>query len=209
MRTVVTGLLLAPLCLLGLVGPADARGEADQSATRTVVVRPVTVDGAAAPGWRVHRERDGAASCYDASAPAAVDDGITSCSPSAMYLPACWHSTHHTVLCLRDVTKHELVRVRYRGSYPSVSAPEQPSPQEVVLAHDQRCTLRVGGAWGTVPSHPSWVGFYSCDHGSVYGPPDGDGIDRTRAAWRVHLVHADSSVGRRSVRTAYLVGTAG
>ncbi|MCW2774234.1 MAG: hypothetical protein JWN91_2560 [Nocardioides sp.] len=107
------------------------------------------------------------------------------------------------------MTEHELVRVRYRGSYPSVSAPEQPSPQALRLAHGQRCTLRVGGAWGTVPRHPRWVGFYSCADGSVYGPPEGDGIDRTDAAWRVHLVHADNSVARRSVRTAYLVGTAG
>lgn len=215
MRTALSGLLLVPLALLGLavfglgglVGPADAQRQPDQAATRTTVVRPVTADGTAAPGWRVQREREGAASCTDA-ATAAVDDGIAACYPSALYLPSCWRSTHHTVLCLRDVTSKELVRVRYRGSFPSVTAPEQPSPQALRLAHGQQCTLRVGGAWGTVPSHPNWLGFYSCAHGSLYGPPNGDGINRADASWRVHLVRADNSVGRRSVRTAYLVGTA-
>lgn len=206
MRTALSGLLLVPLALLGLVAPADAQGQ-PAPATRTVVVRPVTADGAAAPGWRVHRERDGSASCSDPSV-AAVDDGIAECYPSALYLPSCWKSSDHTVLCLRDVTRKVLVRVRYRGAFPDVTAPEQPSPQALRLNHGQRCTLRVGGAWGTVPSHPSWLGFYSCDHGSVYGPPDGDGIDRDEPAWRVHLVHPDDSVVVHSVRTAYLVGTA-
>ena len=48
-------------------------------------------------------------------------------------------------------------------------------------AGGQQCDVRVGGAWGTLPSHPHWVGFYSCAHGSVYGPASGDGIDRDHA----------------------------
>ena len=146
MRTALVGLLLAPLALLGLAAPADAGASVTQS-TRMVVVRPVTADGHAAPGWRVHREREGKATCSD-PAVSAVDDGIVECYPSALYLPSCWPSTHHTVLCLRDVTSKQLVRVRYRGSIADATAPEQPSPQALTLAGGQRCTLRVGGAWG-------------------------------------------------------------
>jgi hypothetical protein len=207
MRTALVGLLLAPLALLGLAGSADANGSEVSQSTRMVVVRPVTADGQAAPGWKVHREREGAATCSDAAV-SAVDDGIVSCYPSALYLPSCWPSTHHTVLCLRDATSKELVRVRYRGSLPAATAPDQPSPQALTLTGGQRCALRVGGAWGSIPHHRTWLGFYSCAHGSLYGPPNGDGIRRAVAAWRVHLVRADNSVSSHSVRTAYFVGTA-
>ena len=112
------------------------------------------------------------------------------------------------MLCLRDVTDKSLVRVRYRGTIPEVAAPATPSPQELELADGERCTLRVGGAWGTVPSHPRWVGFYSCDEGSVYGPPNGDGIQRTDDGWRARVVDTDGDVTRRAVRADVLVGTA-
>jgi hypothetical protein len=206
MHSALVALLLVPLSVLGL-GAADAHGPAPDGSPRTTVVRPVTADGEPAPGWTVHRERGGAATCSD-PAVAAVDDDIVGCYPSALYLPSCWSSTHHTVLCLRDVTEQKLVRVRYRGTIPSVTAPEQPSPQEMQLGDGQTCTQRVGGAWGTVPGHPRWVGFYSCDDGSVYGPPNGDGINRTDTGWRVRVVDADGDVTHRGVRADVLVGTA-
>jgi hypothetical protein len=197
--------LLAGLTLAPTPAGADAPRPADR-ATRVTVVRPVTAYGDPAPGWRVHRER-GAATC-DGASTSAVDDGIVSCSPSAMYLPSCWRSTHHTVLCVRDVTSHRLVRVRYRGSFPHVTAPAHPSPQALRLGRGQACSVRVGGAWGTVPTHPRWLGFYSCARGSVYGPARGDGIDRSHPRWRVHLVRSDDSVVSRTVRLGTLVGTA-
>ena len=205
MRAALAVLLLVPLSALGLVGAADARG--GDGAPRETVVRPVTADGQPAPGWRVHRERDGAATCSD-PAVAAVDDDIVGCYPSALYLPSCWRSRHHTVLCLRDATEKRLVRVRYRGTFPAAAAPARPSPQALELTGGESCRIRVGGAWGTVPSHPRWVGFYSCDDGSVYGPPRGDGIRRTDSGWRVRLVDADGAVTRRAVRADVLVGTA-
>jgi hypothetical protein len=174
--------------------------------TRRTVVRPVTEDGRAATGWTVRREPI-TADCWGASS-AAVDDGIALCGPSAAYLPSCWKSRRRTALCLRDVTSKELVRVRYRGTYPDVTAPEHRTPQGLRLVNGQSCTIRIGGAWGTVPGHPTWVGFFSCTTGDVYGPPDGDGINRRRAVWRVHLVKADGTVVTRRVRRATYVGVA-
>jgi hypothetical protein len=194
---------------LAVGGAATAHQAPDRSAhTHRVVVRPVDASGHARPGWTVHRIKGMTVEC-DGSAAAAVNDGIHACFPTAAYLPACWRSAHHTVLCLRDARTKKLVRVRYDGKIGRAKAPGRPSPQDLDLAHGQRCLLRVGGAWGTLPTHPSWVGFYSCSHGSVYGPPDGDGVDRSTQPWTVRLWKSgtDHRVVRRSVATAYFVGT--
>jgi hypothetical protein len=196
--------------LLGSVVAVASGHEARAAGTRThrVVVRPVDASGQAQSGWTVHRTKGLTVQC-DGSASAAVDDGIYACFPTAAYLPSCWPSQHHTVLCLRDARTRKLVRVRYSGSLGSATAPSRPSPQDLDLAGGQRCSLRVGGAWGTLPTHPSWVGFYSCTHGSVYGPPSGDGIVRSAPPWTVHVWKSGTAhrVGRRSVAKAYFVGT--
>ena len=58
-------------------------------------------------------------------------------------------------------------------------------------------------------SHPRWLGFYSCAHGSVYGPASGDGIDRAHPVWTVHewLSGTKDRLVRHRVSTAYFVGT--
>lgn len=204
---VAVGTALAPMPV-GAAGAVGAVGVTAPDHTARVVVRPVTADGHAAPGWTVHRERLGRVECWGASR-SAVDDGITTCGPSAAYLPSCWRSRRHTVLCLRLVTDDDLVRVRRSGAYPDAPAPARPSPQGLLLVNGQDCVIRVGGAWGTVPDHPDWVGYYSCDHGDVYGPPAGDGINRHHPVWRVHLLRGDGTLVTRRVQQASYVGNAG
>jgi hypothetical protein len=190
-------------------GAAVAHQDGDRtSATQRVVVRPVDASGHARPGWTVHRMKGLTADC-SGSAAGAVDDGIYACFPTAAYLPACWPSRHHTVLCLRDARTDTLVRVRYSGVLGVASAPKRPSPQDLDLARGQGCALRVGGAWGILPTHPGWVGFYSCTHGSVYGPADGDGINRSAQPWTVHVWRSGTHhrVSTRPVAVAYFVGT--
>jgi hypothetical protein len=195
----------------GLLGslPASASGVSGAAKTQRVVVRPVDSAGHARPGWTVHRAKGLTVDCRNSAAAAAVDDGIYACFPTAAYLPACWPSQHHTVLCLRDARTRKLVRVRYSGGLGTATAPDRPSPQDLDLAQGQRCSLRVGGAWGTLPTHPKWVGFYSCGHGSVYGPPSGDGVVRRTTPWtvRIWVSGTQHRVVRRSVATAYYVGT--
>ncbi|MEZ0578941.1 hypothetical protein [Nocardioides sp. MH1] len=198
--------LVAAGALLAAPAQGQAPGATGIERTERVVVRPATAAGRAAPGWTVHREQ-GPADCWGTS-PTAVDDGITECGPSALYLPACWRSRRHTVLCLRQVTDDALVRVRYSGTYPDATAPARPSPQGLLLVNGQRCNIRVGGAWGVPPGHPDWVGYYACRHGDVYGPPNGDGINRHRPVWRVHLLLPDGTTVTRRVERATYVGTA-
>ena len=178
--------------------------------THRVVLRPVDTAGHAVAGWTVHRERGVSVQC-DGPAPAAVDDGIGMCFPSAEYLPACWKSRRHTALCLRNARKQRLVRVRYTGAFGSPTAPDRPTPQDLDLTGGQRCAIRVGGAWGQLPSHPRWLGFYSCATGSVYGPASGDGVNRHHSQWTVHLWRSGTKqrLVTRGIGTAYYVGTAG
>jgi hypothetical protein len=113
------------------------------------------------------------------------------------------------VLCLRDARTRRLVRVRYTGTVHRTSAPKRPSPLDLALVGGQACSLRVGGAWATLPSHPHWTGDYSCDHGTVYGPASGDGVNRSHEPWTVREWVSGSTqrVVVRDVRTAYVVGT--
>lgn len=184
----------------------DGNGPSAPPKTGRVVVRPVTASGTAADGFTVRRV-SGPASCEDQAA-TAVDPGIDICFPSALYVPSCWKSSNHTVLCLRNVTDTRLVRVRYSGTFVRHAAVRRPSPQGLRLTNGAVCGIRVGGAWGQAPGHPDWVGFYSCSNGAVYGPPDGDGVDRSHAQWRVHVLRADGTVVTRTVATATYVGTA-
>ena len=191
----------APTALAGVqAGPAH---------THRVVVRPVDKSGKAVSGWTVTSQKGLTVSCSGAAA-ASVSTGILECYPTVDYLPACWKSTNHTALCLRNARKHSLVRVTYRGSWAAAAAPKRPSPQDLTLGQGQPCQLRIGGAWGVLPSHPEWQGFYSCSKGSVYGPAKGDGINRAHQPWTVHLWKSGTKqdVVVRQVATAYYVGTA-
>jgi hypothetical protein len=207
MRLLAATALAAALAASALV-PATA-AHARTPHTARVVVRPVDATGHAVAGWTVHRERGVSVQC-DGPAPAALDDGIGECFPTAEYLPACWKSHHHTVLCLRDARTRTLVRVRYTGSFVTPTAPARATPQDLDLAGGQQCAIRFGGAWSQLPSHPNWLGFDSCAHGSVYGPASGDGIDRSAPLWTVHVWKSGTKqrVVTRDVATAYYVGTA-
>jgi hypothetical protein len=212
MRLITASTLAALLAAgtLAAVTTVAARAGDVPAHTHRVVVRPVDASGHPVSGWTVAREHGVSVTC-DGAAPAAVDDGITACYPTAEYLPACWKSHHHTVLCLRDARKQHLVRVRYTGSFGSPTAPKHLSPQDLDLVHGQACEIRFGGAWGQLPSHPNWLGFYSCATGSVYGPASGDGINRTDPVWTVHVWKSGTRdrVVTRGVGSAYFVGTAG
>lgn len=222
-----TGMLTAAIALLGAIatiatvfGTATAAHAATTTgalravhtaaaapATKRHTVRPVTSAGRPARGWKVHKE-SGSVDCYGSSA-SAVDNRITACFPTAAYLPSCWKSKNHTVLCLRNPAVHQLVRIRYTGAYPKAKAPKVPSPQRLLLTSGSACLIRDGGAWGSAPGHPRWVGFYSCNGGAVFGPPSGNGINERRRPWRVHLVKNDQkTIVNRGVRKAVFVGTA-
>lgn len=176
--------------------------------TRVRVVRPVRATGRAVSGYTVHRE-SGSLDCGDQS-PYSVSAHVDICFPSAAYTPSCWKAVDHTALCLRDVEQKQLVRFRYSGTFAAQRALPRSSrlPQGLRLADGERCWVRVGGAWGQAPGHPSWVGWYSCDHGTLWGSASSRGIDRSQPVWTVHELLADNSVVTRKVRTAAYVGTA-
>ncbi|GAB4006311.1 hypothetical protein [Nocardioides ultimimeridianus] len=210
-----TRVLLSTLAL-GAVVAATSGGTANatdpRAATRTLdhtaraVVRPVTSTGTAAAGYTVHREA-GSTSCWS-QATTSVSGKVDTCYPTAYYFPSCWKSANHTALCLRYVSDTELVRIRYSGTFAAKRPVLHPSPQRLTLLGGATCDIRIGGAWGVPPTHPNWVGWYSCTNGSVYGPPDGDGVDRSQPVWRVHIMGKDGSLVTRRVAKATYVGTA-
>jgi hypothetical protein len=204
----LTTTVLAAALLGAASSAAQGRSGSPVDRTHRVVVRPIDASGHARPAYSVTRFRGVKVTC-DESATSAVDDGIYTCYPAAEYLPACWKAHHHTVLCLRDARTTRLARFRWTGTLGTATAPKRPSPIDLDLAGGQKCSIRVGGAWGILPTHPNWVGFYSCDRGSIYGPASGDGVDRSTSPWTVHLWKSGTKhrVVTRDVATAYFVGT--
>ena len=195
----------------GVTGSESGTTAETQPSTHRIVVRPVTSAGAAAPGYTI-REEDLTDTCGEASV-VAVDDGITSCGPTADYLPACWQSSGGTMLCYRNVWSREIVRVHLAGTLSSVVAETSPLPLGLELANGVHCGLRIGGAWSRPQSHPDWFGTYFCDNKqALWAPGDAQNpASSGQAYWVVHL-GAASGVGNLTdvgVRTAYFVGTAG
>jgi hypothetical protein len=191
---------------------AAPAAKAAPARTQRTVVRPVTAAGRPAPGWTVSRLK-GAVTCSGRS-PSSVDPGVASCYPTAFALRACWKSQDHTALCVRDARVQRLVRVRYTGAFPAaVKAPPFIAPMDLELTNGNACLVRDGGAWGSPPQHPRWVGYYSCEHGSVYGPDDYRwGITRSTQPWQVHVWRSPEgragSIVVRDVARTWYVGTA-
>lgn len=184
--------------------------------THSVVVRPVTAAGHAASGFHV-KVQHVSIDCSSADpSPGAIDRDIELCSPSAAYAIACWKAaTPGRALCMRDPRSHRLSRIRLDGSFAKTAAinPRWRAPLALVLSDGTKCSIRDGGAWGMLRSHPKWTGAYSCDkHGVVWAPPHAKhyGVDESSAAWTVHTA-SGSGHGRLTVRhvaRAYFVGTA-
>jgi len=202
-------LIAAPIALLLALATAAAASPAPAAAhTRIAVVRPVHANGRPVAGYTVKHESIPGFTCLDAST-VAVDRNIDFCGFSATYTMACWKSTKHTVLCLRDPWSKTLVRIRYSGKFVGHAAVRHPVPQALRLKNGNHCSVRDGGAWGSVTGHPSWNGAYSCDQGSIYGP--NDGINEHVQPWLVHVVIDGPSgqhVTNHRVAKAIFAGTA-
>lgn len=180
-------------------------------------MRPVHRDGAPVRGYQVARENAGSGFTCTLPSPVSVSSGVAWCGSSADATMACWKSRHHTVLCLRDPRVHTLVRIRYSGTFRPGPRVQHPEPQALTLRRHGDCDVRIGGAWDRVATHPNWVGYYACSHGTaVYGPHKlSGGIDRSVNPWRVHLLvyrggytPADQVIRTDRVAVAYYVGTA-
>jgi hypothetical protein len=206
--------LVAAICAAFALSATSAAAHGARAAARQTVgriVHPVHANGTPVAGYTVHRQHIAGFTCTTVS-PVAVDDGIASCSPDAAYAVACWKSTHHTVLCLRNPRTKVLARIRYTGRFHAGKALDRPSPQALVLFGGTYCEIRDGGAWGSVKGHPHWFGDYSCNNGAdVYGRGR-DGIVRSTEPWQVHMVrfhnNGTQTIRTREVRLAYYVGTA-
>lgn len=211
MRRLLEIAVFAIAAVLAAVVTGTSPAEASLPHTQKIVVRPVHANGTPVAGYSVSTESISGFQCGGPSA-GAVDPNIEYCGFSSTGTVACWKSSNHTVLCLRDpMTKH-LVRIRYQGAFTPVAAPKHPSPQSLALFSGNYCLVRDGGAWPSIKGHPYWYGHYSCQHNGIYGPGR-DGIDRSVNPWRVHVVNnpdnnTPNAIVIRYVKLAFYVGTA-
>ncbi|HZZ96383.1 MAG TPA: hypothetical protein VFE19_05190 [Jatrophihabitantaceae bacterium] len=175
----------------------------------------MTSTGHAVSGFHVASEPTGALDCSDVGAsPGAVSKNILECGPSAEYAIACWKSaTPKRALCMRNPRSHKLAKIRYGGPFAHRAAPREGSaPLAITLGDGDKCSIRDGGAWGTLKAHPNWSGEYSCVHdGVVWAPLKSThyGVNETHAQWTVHTAAASGKgpVSVRKVTRAYFVGT--
>ena len=211
----VIGLAAAATVVLMPVGAAlagtSAAGAAPSTHTVETVVRPVHANGTPVAGYAVHSESIDGFNC-DGPSTVSVSKNVYECGPSATYTVACWKSTRHTVLCLRDPYVRQLARITYSGTLSPVRAPKRAVPQALTLAGGAHCLIRDGGAWDQVNGHRNWYGAYSCPKGDLYGPAAFQGIDTALNPWLVHMLTYDKNgtqhIANQRVVHAYVVGTA-
>lgn len=217
MRIVWTLVFLSPAIGLVIAQPWSSSAAKPGGNTDKQIVRPVTAQGEPARGWSVQAEEaPGDFRCVGAS-PVAVDRGIVTCGRATDFTIACWKSTNHTVLCLRDPQVKRLARIAYEGSFPSEPATDSPIPLEVDLKYYGMCLVRDGGPTLAPPSQPTWAATYACTstkHGSGYlfgAASQPGGIDQTKHLWVVHWKNEhrrNAKLVEDRVVTAYLVGNA-
>lgn len=212
MRRTLVLLTSALAAITAVLAGVVVRADAALPHTQKVVVRPVHANGTPAAGYSVTREtRTDGVLCWGAS-DNAVDPGIDYCGASVTYTEACWKSSNHTVLCLRDPQRRHLVRIRYTGTYHRTAVSAHPKPQALQLFTGMYCLVRDGGTWPMVKGHPNWYGQYNCGRLGMYGPGR-DGINRSVNPWSVHLVrnpdnNTPHAIVVRRVEVAYYVGNA-
>jgi hypothetical protein len=118
-------------------------------------------------------------------------------------------------LCMREPDKKKLVSIPLSGKFAKTAlAPRKTrAPLLLVLTDGTKCSIRDGGAWGQLKSHPKWYGTYACEkHGVVWSPPKAHhyGIDESAAVWTVRTGPGGGKgkIVVRRIRRVYFVGTA-
>ncbi|MCF7552199.1 triacylglycerol lipase [Pseudonocardia sp. WMMC193] len=188
----------------------NARATSAGVPTNRVNLQPVDSTGHAASGWKV----TDAALTVDCGypSPAAVNNAIHVCAPSAAGADACWAEPgERSVLCLPSPWEKTLTRYPATKANFEVEAGPNPSPLGLELVDGSRCRLRNGGSWSGRSDDPNAYGAYSCDNGAGFvvlwgtrGRPD---IDMSSTTWTVRKGTADGPLSTVAVRTAYYVAT--
>ena len=121
------------------------------------------------------------------SSPAAVNDGIYFCGPSAADADVCYPSTPGSLLCVGNPWDHQLHRAIYADALPTAPKTTEPLPFAILLDDGTRCRLRDGGAWGG--RDDGLAGAYFCygDNRVVLAGENTPAIDTAQAQWMVKL----------------------
>lgn len=187
------------------------RSDAPTERTATIVLRPVTGQGTAAPGYQVESHRSDQIDCTTRTqSPVAVTGNVSECSPTALNPLACWAGPGPgTALCYLTALSHRLFE--YTGTVPATVRTGPASPMRLVLADGASCDYRVGGAWAGLDGHPELAATYGCSNGqAVWTRTGADSVDRSAPIWRVEVApeSGHGALTTATVSTAYFVGTA-
>jgi hypothetical protein len=189
--------------------PTASRAAPAGSATREVVLRPVTASGEVVPGYGVHD--DAAVSCSFASY-VAIDDDIAWCSPAYLAAVACWPSAESAyVFCLQDAWSREVVRHPLTGLFPTSRARAEPAPIGIELTDGSRCLIRSSGTGEDLVGHPGWTYTYFCPDGqALWAPEFWKTVDKSAAVWTAQQAPTEGTTPPHTVHVAavYLAGTA-
>lgn len=200
-----------------LAATASDAAPAAHAATVQVFVAPVKASGHHVAGYTVQPEHGGNVFCNPADpSPVSVSANVEECSPSVEDAVACWLSSRAgRVLCLRNPRKHVLALIKLSGPFANTApvSAHQLSPFFLVLSDGAVCSIRDGGAWGTLKSHPNYRGSYSCTkNGDVWSKPRAahSGVNETSTLWTVRTARAKGTgpLVTRHVAKAYFVETA-
>ena len=95
---------------------------------------------------------------------------------------------------MRNPRTDKLAKIPYTGAFAHATPSSKNSaPLAIILGDGDKCSIRDGGAWGTLKSHPQWNGEYSCvKDGVVWAPPSSThyGVNESHPQWTVHTAPA-------------------
>jgi hypothetical protein len=210
------GVLGAMAALALSVAVAAQPAGATVTFTSRTYIRPVTSTGHPASGFTLHSEPNGSVDCTaNVPSPAAINANIDFCSPSAEYAVACWKSAVPArALCFRNVLTKDVYRIPRTGAFhPTTLAPTQfRAPLAMKLTNGDLCTIRSGGAAGSLTGHPNLFTTYFCVHsGEIWASTSARhlGVNEAHPLWTVQTAPAGNhALVTRHVLRAWFVGNA-
>lgn len=183
--------------------------------------RAVNRAGEVQPGFKIDSEKyHDSFSRTCGTGKVSDEKDILECGISADQLPVCYpngNRENRTAYCARDPEEKIIYEIPIDEDIQRYD-PELPvQPWKLVLENGTKCTIRIGGAWGSASD--GRIGTYLCDSSnevilSFPGDPFKHGIDRSDKVWFAQLGSMglpNSDLSRPhfiGVKTAYFAATA-
>jgi hypothetical protein len=111
--------------------------------------------------------------------------------------------------CLQNPFGKQLAQLPLTNtSLPAAPGLAVASPIGLSLDDGAHCLIRDGGSWPSLPTHPDWIGTYSCNtpDDRILWATDSDGVNRANRTWTVTSTGKSNTLVLHAITVAYFAG---